>query len=212
MPPNIPANRYLYVIDDDIDVRKSLNLVLVTSHITTWPFASPTDFLAQLDTLKPAPVLLDFRMPDLDGLQLLRILREREIFWPVIMMSAHGQIPIAVRAMQLGAIDFLEKPYQIEDLERLLESSFNMLDEIRLEAESRNEAKSKLEKLTPREREVLLLLARGFPNKVVADDLGISPRTIEVHRRQLYEKMGAKSSVELLATLHAAGVDLKMSE
>lgn len=212
MSPNIPANQYLYVIDDDIDVRKSLNVVLATSQITTWPFASPTDFLAQLDTLKPAPVLLDFRMPDLDGVQLLRILREREIFWPVIMMSAHGQIPIAVQAMQLGAIDFLEKPYQIEDLERLLESSFKMLDEIRLEAESRNEAKSKLEKLTSREREVLLLLARGFPNKVVADELGISPRTIEVHRRQLYEKMGAKSSVELLATLHAAGVDSKMSE
>lgn len=206
MSPNIPANRYLYVVDDDIDVRKSLNLVLAASHITTWPFANPTDFLAQIDTLKPAPVLLDFRMPDLDGVQLLELLREREIFWPVIMMSAHGEIPIAVRAMQLGAIDFLEKPYQIEDLERLLESSFEMLDELGQKTESRTKALSKLEKLTPREREVLFLLAKGRPNKIVAQDLGISFRTIEVHRRQLYEKMGVRSSVELLATLHEAGI------
>ena len=122
-----PANRCVYVIDDDVDVRKSLHFLLATSDIRAWPFAGGEDFIGQLTDLSPAPILLDVRMAGIDGFGVMAELAAHGIGWPVIVMTAHGDIPVAVRAMKLGAIEFIEKPFLAEELEIALKRAFVVL-------------------------------------------------------------------------------------
>lgn len=197
--------RTVYVIDDNADVRKSLHFALESAGITVWPFAGPEDFLEGLETLSPAPILLDVRMPKMDGVQLLKIIRERGIDWPVIMMTAHGEIPIAVTAMKLGAFDFLEKPFDLEALEQLLGVAFSRLDAIVAQSQRREEAQSKLASLSPRELEVARRLALGETSKMIAIKLGISHRTVEIHRAAVTAKLGAKSTTGVVRLMVAAG-------
>ncbi|WP_421854863.1 response regulator transcription factor [Novosphingobium sp.] len=198
--------RRAYIIDDDADVRKSLHFLLGVSAITAWPFAESADFLDQLPQLAPAPILLDIRMPQIDGLQMLAILKEREIPWPVIVMTAHGDVSVAVRAMKLGAIEFLEKPFGPDMLEAVLDQAYGELGRIESTAQTRRAARHLLGQLSRREGEVLTILMEGVPNKVAAHRLDLSTRTVEMHRGNALAKLGLKSIAEAVALVAAAGL------
>ena len=195
----------VYFVDDDVDVRKSLHYALSTAGITVWPFGAPEDFLDQLSELKPAPILLDIRMPNIDGIQLLRIIRDRGVHWPVIMMSAHGDIPIAVAAMRLGAVDFIEKPYDIDRLEALLISAYRELSQSSVAWQEREATDTRLASLTAREREVVDRVVQGLTNKQIAGELGISHRTVEIHRAAAMTKLGCGTTAEVIRLIVESG-------
>lgn len=192
------TRRIVYIVDDNVDVRKSLHFAFESAGITAWPFAGPEDFLDALDTLNPAPILLDIRMPNIDGVELLTIVRQRGIDWPVIMMTAHGDISVAVATMKLGAFDFLEKPFDFDALERLLGVAFGKLETVVAASLRLQESQSKLAKLSPRELEVGRRLALGETSKTIAIKLGISHRTVEIHRASVGTKLGVKSTAEVV--------------
>lgn len=196
--------RHIYVIDDDVDVRKSVHFLLSASAVRAWPFARARDFVEQLDELVPAPILLDLRMPDMHGLHLLEILKQRGVHWPVIIMTAHGDIPVAVRAMKLGAIEFLEKPFQPDALDHALAQGYALVDRMIRQQGERDAARLLLALMTSREHEVVTILTEGVQNKTVAHRLGISARTVEIHRAHALAKLGVKSIAEVLALLVAA--------
>ena len=198
--------RILYVVDDNADVRKSLHFALDSSGVMVWPFGGPEDFLDSLDGLVPAPILLDVRMPKIDGIQLLQIIRERSIEWPVIMMTAHGDIPVAVASMKLGALDFLEKPFAIERLEGMLGVAYAKVSEVVETTDQRCRAMTAFATLSAREKQVALGLVSGKPNKEIAQDLHISPRTVEIHRASALKKLGVKSTADAVRLLIAAEV------
>lgn len=193
------GSRRVYIIDDDIDIRRSLHFLLSASDITAWPFSDAADFLDQVTTLAPAPILLDVRMPGISGIELLGMLQDRDVRWPVIVMTAHGDVPVAVRAMKLGAIEFLEKPFQAGMLDQALDYGFRVLEQVTASTAERDGARRRFALLTPREREVVDILALGVPNKLVADRLGLSARTVEMHRGKALGKLGLKSIAEVVA-------------
>ncbi len=188
----------VYVIDDDSEVRRSLHFLLSTAGLVSWPFASAADFLDNLETLEPAPLLLDIRMPEIDGVQLMNILRDRGIEWPVIAMTAHGNIPVAVQALKLGAIEFLEKPFEFEALETCLQYAFAQLAAVKKTVAVRNNARRRFETLSPRESEVASALMQGMSNKTAAHLLSLSVRTIEMHRANALTKLEVKSIAEVV--------------
>ena len=190
---------HVYIIDDDSDVRKSLHFLLTSASITPWPFAAAADFLDQLPDLAPGPILLDIRMAGIDGIQLLGILKERSVFWPVIIMTAHGDIAIAVRAMKLGAIEFIEKPFRPDLLENALDQAFAVLDQNVNFMRSRDDARRLFDRLSAREHEIIAILMEGVPNKVIAHRLGLSVRTVEMHRSNGLSKLEVKSIAEVMA-------------
>ena len=189
--------KIVYVIDDDSELRRSLHFSLATSKITVWPFAAPEDFLDQLDTLEPAPVLLDLRMRTMDGMEVLQILSERGNRWPIVMFSAFGDIPVAVRAMKLGALDFVEKPASLAVLDEILARSFDALAVVIDNARAAEDARIRLARLTRREDEILRLLVKGGSNKLVAHNLGISERTVEIHRSNALKKLSVKTLTQV---------------
>lgn len=194
----------VYVIDDESEVRRSLHFLLSTADLVSWPFASAADFLDNLDTLEPAPILLDIRMPKIDGVQLMNMLRERGIDWPVIAMTAHGDIPIAVQVIKLGAIEFLEKPFRFEALEACLQNAFSQLAVGNETVAARNAARGLFALLSPRETEVMDVLMQGISNKVAANQLSLSVRTIEMHRANALAKLNVKSIAEVVRLANAA--------
>lgn len=204
-PESSTEKRILYVVDDNAEVRKSLHFALDSSGVMVWPFATPADFLDSLADLIPAPILLDIRMPDIDGVQLLEIVRGRSIEWPVIMMTAHGDIPVAVASMKLGALDFLEKPFAIERLEEMLDEAYAKVAEAVVTADQRSRAMTIFAALTGREKQVALGLASGKTNKDISKDLDISVRTVEIHRASALRKLGVKSTADAVRLLIAAG-------
>jgi two-component system, LuxR family, response regulator FixJ len=197
----------VYVVDDDEAVRDSLEILLDAVGHRVRTFASPRALLELAPSLGPGCAVLDVRMPEMDGLELQEELNARGVHLPVIVMTGHGDVPIAVRAMKAGALDFLEKPFADE---ALLHSVRLALDLSRHRAAGRGgiaeEAASRVAQLTDRERQVLDKLVDGLPNKTIAFDLGISPRTVEIHRARVMEKMQAKSLSELVRLAIAAGV------
>ena len=196
-PASAKNRRLIYVVDDDSDVRRSRHFALATSGVTVWPFAAPEDFLEQLDSLEPAPVLLDLRMRTLDGMQVLQILADRGNHWPIVMFSAYGDIPLAVRAMKLGAIDFVEKPVSLAALDEVLSKCFEALSVVIESSTAEENAGALLARLTKRESEILTLLIKGASNKLVAHDLDISPRTVEIHRSNALKKLSVKSLTQV---------------
>ena len=176
--------------------------MLAAKSITAWPFATSVDFIDHLPDLQPAPVLLDIRMPDIDGLQVLSLLRERAVTWPVIVITAHADVTIAVRAMKLGAIEFLEKPFAPE----MLDQAFGILRETELAQRARNDALRLIDGLSKREREIVTIMLEGVPNKLIAHRLGLSTRTVEMHRGNALAKLGAKSILEVVALMETAGL------
>jgi two-component system, LuxR family, response regulator FixJ len=202
------ANRRVYVVDDDEAVRHSLLTLLDSEGYLVRGFASGQEFLAAAPTLGPGCLVVDVRMPGMDGLELQHRLVQGGFCFPIIIMTGHGDIPLAVKAMKAGAADFIEKPFTATIIDSL-EAAFSRL----ATAGDRNlagaEAAAKLARLSAREREVLEGLLAGLPNKSLAYSLGISPRTVEIHRARVMDKMGARSLSELIQMALAAGVQAR---
>lgn len=195
----------VFVVDDDEDVRDSLRALLESAGWLVEDFASATALLSHGRLDQGRCLVTDVRMPGMDGLTLQAVLAEGQPGLPVIVVTGHGDVPLAVQAMKAGAIDFLEKPF---DDEQLL-ASVARAAELRRQDLGRQAAaaaaRARLETLTPRERQVLDLLVLGRPNKVIAFELDISPRTVEIHRAHLMEKMEARSLSDLVRTAIVAG-------
>jgi two-component system response regulator FixJ len=186
------------VVDDDSGVRNAMRALLKSVGLNAVLFASAQEFLAAYDPLQPGCLLLDIRMPGMSGMDLQQELNLRGAVIPVIFMSGHADIPMAVEAMQHGAFDFLQKPFRDQELLDRIHRAIAKDGERRVALGERARIKSHLESLTDREREVLDLLTLGKQNKSIAQDLGVSPRTIEIHRARVMEKMDAQSVAELV--------------
>ena len=196
----------IYVIDDDEAVRQSIEFLLKTVGITVHGFDSAKAFFEVLPQIEHGCVVTDVRMPEITGIDVLREVSEKKPGLPVIVITGHGDVPLAVEAMKLGAVDFLEKPFD-DDL--LIESVRAALsrdaDTTKRKAEIA-EINEKLNGLSKREREVLEGLVAGKPNKTIAFDLGISPRTVEIYRANLMTKMSANSLSDLVRMAMMAGI------
>jgi two-component system response regulator FixJ len=193
----------IHVVDDDAAMRDSLRFLLEASGFAVRTFDSASAFLASGPTGLGC-VLTDIRMPEIDGLALLRRLREQGVQLPVIVMTGQGDIAIAVQAMKAGAIDFLEKPFDDATLIEAVGKAQKQSEKLQEVADASAEAAARLATLTPREREVFDLLVAGLPNKAIANNLGASPRTIEVHRARVFEKLKAHNLPDLVRLLMAA--------
>lgn len=196
----------VYVIDDDDAVRESLAFLLQTSGMAVRSYDGAAPFLADLDNLGAGCIITDVRMPEIDGMELLRRLRQQGVTLPVIVITGHGDVPLAVEAMKIGAVDFFEKPF---DDEALLSSVRTALNQ-HLGSVERNEAKAEINErlatLSMRERQVLEGLVAGKPNKVIAFDHGISPRTVEIYRANVMTKMEASSLSDLVRMAIVGGI------
>lgn len=197
---------YVYVVDDDRDVRRSLSYMLGAAEIRSYPFASGGDFLDSLGDLEPGCILIDLRMPKPDGFEVMEELRRREIDWPVIVMTGHGEVKSAVRAMKLGAMDFIEKPFSESALLSCFEQAFQLLEERQGDARRRRAARERVALLTARESDVLRGLLAGETNRQIGARLGISLRTVEMHRGNMMERLGVANLAEALALALEAGL------
>jgi two-component system, LuxR family, response regulator FixJ len=194
----ITSKATVYIVDDDEAVRGALQLLLKSAGYVTAPFESAQEYLSRYSTLQPGCLVLDVRMPGMSGLELQQELNRRGAIIPVIFISGHGDIPMAVEAIHAGAFDFLQKPFKDQDLlDRVAKAlaGDGLLRAQHIEAASVQEL---LATLTPREHEVLAMLVAGKPNKVMAADLNLSQRTVEVHRARVMEKMHARSLAQLV--------------
>lgn len=201
----VPSH-YVYVVDDDRDVRRSLSFMLGTSDTRSHPFGSGADFLDALADLTPGCVLLDLKMPRMDGFQVMAELARRDIDWPVIVMTGYGEVPTAVRAMKQGAVDFIEKPFSEEALLGCLSTAFALLDERETTNRRRRAARERVAQLTARETEVLQGLLAGDSNKQLAERLGISLRTVEMHRGNMMDRLEVANLAEALTLALEAGM------
>jgi two-component system, LuxR family, response regulator FixJ len=202
----VPPERRVYIVDDDEAVRDSLAALLGSKGYAVRNFGSGPEFLATARSLPVGCLIVDIRMPEMDGLELQRRLAEQALDFPVIVITGHGDVPLAVRAMKAGAVDFIEKPFASQTI---LDSLANACSRVAAPGEedpARSAPVSKLALLSPREREVLEGLFAGLPNKSIAYDLGISPRTVEIHRARVMDKMGARSLSELIRFALEAGL------
>ncbi|WP_336952725.1 response regulator FixJ [Sphingobium aromaticivastans] len=197
----------IYVVDDDEAIRRSLSFMLKTSGFAVKLFEGGLPFLKEAAELEPGCVLLDVRMPDMDGLAVQRELRERGVMLPVVIMTGHGDIDMAVTAMKAGASDFIEKPFEKAALLGCVDAARRVAVADRGASARADDARARLNILTEREREVLDGLVEGLPNKTIAYDLGISPRTVEIHRANLMQKLEVKSLAEALRIAFHAGVE-----
>lgn len=196
----------IYIVDDDAQIRTSLGVLLDVNRLPCRGFQSGDAFLAALAELEPGCILLDIRMPGSDGLAVLSELHERQYRWPVIVMTGHAEVAMAVTAMKLGAIEFLEKPFRETDLLDALSRAATALREVQDDEASRGEALTLVRSLTPRELQMLQALLNGSSNKQIADELGISIRTVEMHRASVMRKLGAKSLADAVLLAATAGM------
>lgn len=198
-------NRNVFVVDDDDAVRDSLRLLLESAGFSVTDYASAASFLDAYSTATGGCIVADIRMPDMDGLELQEALVERQAPLPFIAMTGHGDVPLAVRAMKAGAVDFIEKPFEADDLIAAVERALEM-SRSRGVTSTSSRAAELVESLTKRERQVLEHLVAGHANKVIAHALDISPRTVEVHRANLMDKMKVRSLPEVVRIAIAANV------
>ncbi|QNN64647.1 response regulator transcription factor [Sphingomonas rhizophila] len=201
------SERTIHLVDDDEAIRRSAGFMLKTSGYKVSSYPSGVKLLEGSKDLEPGCILLDVRMPDMDGLQVQQALQDRGIGFPVIVMTGHGDVNVAVQAMKAGAVDFIEKPFEKATLLTAIEEGFSRLEQTGKGRARAEEARVRLQALTPRERDVLEGLVRGHPNKTIAYDLDISPRTVEIHRANLMSKLGVASLSEALRIAFAAGLD-----
>jgi FixJ family two-component response regulator len=186
------------VVDDDSGVRSSIRLLLKSVGIEASAMGSAREFMDTFDPLQPGCLVLDIRMPGVSGMELQQQLNLRGAIVPVIFITGHGDVPMAVEAMQHGAFDFLQKPFRDQDLIDRIQKALIRDRETRAALQKHDQIRHRLESLTPREREVLDLLTRGQQNKVMAAELGLSQRTVEIHRAHVMEKMQAGSVAQLV--------------
>lgn len=188
----------VFVIDDDEGLRSGVEFLLGTAGLTAKAFASGKDFLAYYQPRMHGCILLDIRMPDISGLDFQEELRRLEIRLPVILISAYGTIPLAVRAVRDGAFDFIEKPFDDEALLKRIREAITLNIDQRIDDKKVRQAREQLNSLTEREKEVMGLVVSGMLNKQIAAELGISAKTVENHRSRVMEKMGVKGLAELV--------------
>jgi two-component system, LuxR family, response regulator FixJ len=188
----------VFVVDDDDAVRNSLRLLLKSAGLSTEVAASAPEFLSTYDAAQPGCLLLDVHMPGMTGLEMQHQLNVRGAAIPVIFITGHGDIPMAVEAMQHGAFDFLQKPFRDQELLDRVQRALARDTEYRTRLRQTERIRDRLASLSPREREVLDLVTQGKANKMVAGDLGVSQRTVEIHRAHVMQKMEAGSLAELV--------------
>ena len=193
----------VFVVDDDETVRGSLQWLLESLKIRVRTYGAANEFLAVYDPTWPGCLVVDVRMPGICGLQLLDILKQKDICTPVILVTGHGDIAMAVRAMKGGAVDFIEKPFNDRVLVECVQKCLALDERQRRIDASRMKVMERIESLTPRETDVLDGVISGKPNKRIAAELGISTKTVEVHRARAMEKMAVDSVAELAARLFA---------
>jgi two-component system response regulator FixJ len=191
------------IIDDDEAIRESLRLLLYAGGLTSFVYESADNFLEEEEHPTFDCMLLDMRMPGTDGLELFRILNKKHLPYPVIFITGHGDIPLAVSAIKLGAYDFLTKPFQDGELLEKVKSAINYYQSSREHLLELRDLQALVDSCTPREQDVMRLLAKGLPNKGIAETLGISPRTVEIHRANVMEKMTADSLPALVRMITA---------
>ncbi|WP_213268810.1 response regulator [Hyphomonas sp.] len=202
-------NRLIHLVDDDEAIRHSASFMLRHSGFRVKTYVDGVAFLEQVEEAEKGCILLDVQMPRMDGLQVQEALNERGVAMPVIVLTGHGDVAVAVRAMKAGAVDFVEKPYAKQTLVDALTRAFERLEARRKEEVLADESRGLIEHLTPREREVLNGLVSGQTNKEIAISLDISPRTVEIHRANVMEKMGASNLSTVLRIAFAAGIGLE---
>ena len=188
----------VYVVDDDEAVRDSLAMLLRSVGLQAVAFDSAQAFLEQIDIDQPGCLVLDIRMPGISGMELAQRLRERDCALPIIFITGHGDVPMAVEAMKLGALDFLQKPFRDQDLLDRIQQALVRNETDWVAARDRECIRQRLEALTPREQQVLEQLLDGKSNKAIAADLELSQRTVEIHRARIMEKMQTRSLAALV--------------
>ena len=198
------VERVIYLVDDDAAVRRSVGFMLKTSGHQVVAYESGAELLKNAAQLEDGCILLDIRMPGMDGLEVQEALQDRGVGLPVIIMTGHGDVGLAVRAMKAGAVDFIEKPFEKSTLLASIDEGFRRLSRKETTSDRHKDAEVRLQALTSREREVLDGLAEGLPNKTIGYNLGISPRTVEIHRANLMAKLGVRSLSEALRLAFAA--------
>ncbi|HXN43584.1 MAG TPA: response regulator FixJ [Xanthobacteraceae bacterium] len=194
----MPGNSVVHVIDDDEALRESLAFLLGTARVEVRTYESATAFLDALPRAEPGCIITDVRMPGISGVELLRRLKSLEAAFPVIVITGHGDVPLAVEAMKLGAVDFLEKPFEDDALIAAVQSALGRHEHDARRAADKAETFERIVSLSARERQVLEGLVAGNPNKTIAFDLGISPRTVEIYRANVMTKMKATSLSDLV--------------
>jgi len=183
----------VFVVDDDPGVGDSIRLLLRSVGLPSKTFLSAVDFLEDFDSERAGCLVLDVRMPGMSGLDLQARLGEMGSTLPIIFVTAHGDVPMAVNAVKAGAADFIQKPFRDQELLDKIQDALEMDAQTRAELKDLGEIKSRLDSLTPREREVMEMVVAGKPNKNIARALGISQRTVEIHRARVMEKMEVRS-------------------
>lgn len=203
------TSKIVHLVDDDEAIRHSASFMLRHAGYIVKTYKDGIDFLEAVTSEMEGCILLDVRMPGMDGLAVQAALKQRGIKMPVIILTGHGDVPVAVEAMKGGAIEFLEKPYEKAALTRAIGNGFAQLESQAVGEVRSAEARAKLTKLTPREHEVLECLVDGLTNKAIADELSISPRTIEIHRANMMEKLEADSLSSALRIAFVAGIGMQ---
>jgi FixJ family two-component response regulator len=198
----------VYIVEDDEAVRESLQLMLESVGYTTRSFDNANDFLDQHHADLAGCLVLDIRMPGINGMELQRKLNERNSMLPIIFVTGHGDVPMAVEAMQQGAFDFVQKPYREQELLEKIERAFALDKTNRESLQQRQNIVARMQTLTPRELDVLRLMVEGKANKVIAIDLDISQRTVEIHRARVMEKLEANSLAHLVRMVMATDPSL----
>ena len=199
------ARPTIFVVDDDTAVRDALKLLLRSVGQAVETFGSAQEFLDAYGEDRPGCLVLDIRMPGMSGLELQQKLNEKHSILPIIFITGHGDVPMAVEAMQAGAVDFIQKPFRDQDLIDRINQALEKDGSNRAALGERNDIRRRLETLTPREREVLDLVVHGKANKVIAGDLKLSQRTVEIHRARVMEKMQASSLAHLVRMVLEVG-------
>ncbi len=188
----------VFIIDDDEAVRLSTEMLIRSMGLRAESFASAAEFLDDFDPQQPSCLILDIRMPGMSGLELQEHLVESNLSVPIIFVTGHGEVPMAVKAMKAGAIDFIQKPFRDQELIDRVHAALEKDAEARVKASEIQAINAKMQTLTARETEVMQLVVDGKANKEIAFDLGLSPRTVEIHRARVMSKMGAGSLAELV--------------
>ena len=188
----------VFIVDDDEAVRDSLKMLVRSIGLSVETFTSAADFLESYDPSRAGCVILDIRMPGMSGLELQEQLSARNATLPIIFITGHGDIPMAVKSIKAGAVDFIQKPFRDQELIDRIQQALEQNVRTRNRVGEDDAIAERITSLTPREREVMEYVARGEPNKAIAYDLNISERTVEVHRARVMEKMKADSLPDLV--------------
>lgn len=202
----MPNKGKIYVIDDDEAMRDSLNFLLESADFNVTLFETAQNFLDALPGLEFGCVLSDVRMPGIDGIELLKRMKADHSAFPILIMTGHGDVPLAVEAMKLGAVDFLEKPFEDDRLIGMIDAAIRQAEPAARSEVVTHEIAARVATLSPRERQVMDGLIAGLSNKLIARDYDISPRTIEVYRANVMTKMQANSLSELVRLAMRAGL------